>query len=196
MRVLIIPENFTYDQYILKPLIQAMITHLGKPRAKVIVCRDPLLGGVAQATDWARIDEIIERYRMIDLFLLCVDRDGQEGRRTKLDEIEKQAAEILPTGKAFFAENAWQEIEVWVLAGHDLPSEWSWQDIRQELDPKENYFFPLAEQKGLPLTERELIYKTLSKDAVNEYRNRIRRLCQEDIAVLESKIASWMNQNG
>ncbi|VAW40920.1 hypothetical protein MNBD_CHLOROFLEXI01-1573 [hydrothermal vent metagenome] len=194
MRVLIIPEDFTYDQYILKPLIQSMMTHLGKSRAKLLVCRDPMLGGIAQATDWDRIAEIIERYKMIDLFLLCVDRDGQAGRRNKLNEIEAQAAKILPANHAFFAENAWQEIEVWVLAGHDLPTDWSWQEIRQEPNPKEKYFFPLAEQKGLPLTEQELIYKRLSKDAATQYSNRIRRLCQEDVAVLESKIKSWITQ--
>ena len=141
MRVLIIPEDFTYDQYMLKPLIQSMMTYLGKPRAKLLVCRDPMLGGVAQATNWENIAEIIERYKMIDLFLLCVDRDGKAGRRNRLNEIETQAAEILPANRVLFAENAWQEIEVWILAGHNLPSDWSWQEIRQERHPKEKYFF-------------------------------------------------------
>ena len=28
--------------------------------------------------------------------------------------------------RAFFAENAWEEIEIWVLAGLNLPTDWSW----------------------------------------------------------------------
>lgn len=194
MKVLIIPEDFTYDQHILQPLIQAMLTYLGKPRGKVRVCRDPQLGGVDQATNWVQIQEIIERYPMNDLFLLCVDRDGKSGRRSKLDELEEQAREILPPQKQFFAENAWQETEVWILAGHDLPKEWNWQEIRNERDPKEHYFDPFAIQKGLPKKE-PLAYKKLAKEAVSRYGSRIRNLCPEDILVLENKIQGWIDQN-
>ena len=196
MRVMIIPEDFTYDQYILKPLIQAMLNYLGKPRAKVVVCQDPQLGGVDQATNWDQIQDIIEQYGMIDLFLLCVDRDGKAGRRAKLDELEKQACEILPPRKRFFAENAWQEIEVWVLAGHDdLPKEWNWREIRNERDPKEHYFNPFAIQKGLLEYEPELVYKKLTEEAVGHYGSRIRNLCPEDIIVLEDKIRDWIEEN-
>jgi len=45
---------------------------------------------------------------MVDLFLLCVDRDGNTTRRAKLDNIEGKAREILPDKKFFLAENAWQ----------------------------------------------------------------------------------------
>ena len=48
MNVLIIPEDFTYDQHILKPLVQAMFRALGKARARVAVCFEPQLGGVEQ----------------------------------------------------------------------------------------------------------------------------------------------------
>ena len=192
MRVLVIPEDFTRDQYILKPLVEAMLKHLNRPRVKVTICRDPQLGGIAQATNWEQIEEILERYMMYDLFLLCVDRDGKAGRRDKLDELEQLAQARLPQKSAFFAENAWQEIEVWVLAGHDLPAEWQWQTIRQELDPKELYFLPLAQSKGLPTNELELVYKTLTKEATPRYSSRIRKLCPEDIASLENKIANWM----
>src|SRR5205085_10740520 len=83
LRVLVIPEDFRKDQYVLKPIIEAMMHAAGRPQAKVRVCRDPLLRGVAQALHWQRIAEIIERYAgMTDLFLLCVDRDGDAGRRT------------------------------------------------------------------------------------------------------------------
>lgn len=145
MNVLVIPEDFRKDQYMLKPIIAAMMKELGKPNAKVRVCQDPLLGGVSEALKWERIEEIINRYKgMVSLFLLCVDRDGREGRKGVLENIEQQAANILTPGRLLLGENAWQEIEVWVLAGHNLPADWNWQDIRSEVNPKEIYFLPFA----------------------------------------------------
>jgi hypothetical protein len=49
MRVLVIPEDFRKDQYMLKPIINALMKSLGKPSAKIRICQDPLLGGVSEA---------------------------------------------------------------------------------------------------------------------------------------------------
>ncbi|WP_216636346.1 hypothetical protein [Chloroflexus islandicus] len=131
MRVLVIPEDFRKDQYILQPLVTAMMAAIGRPRARIVVCRDPLLGGIGEALKAERIGEIIDRYKgMVDLFLLCVDRDGDEHRRQRLDELERTAQALLPESRLFLAEHAWQEIEVWLLAGHDLLDGWSWASIR------------------------------------------------------------------
>lgn len=62
MKVLIIPEDVKKDQYILKPIITAMMEELGKPYAKVDVCQDPRLCGISQATRWEYIQGIVERY--------------------------------------------------------------------------------------------------------------------------------------
>ena len=161
MNVLIIPEDFRLDQFILKPIIKAMMTELGKPRANVRVCREPLLGGVEQAMKWERIAEILDMNRTVDLFLLIVDRDGKEGRRRGLDALEQQTVGELSSNRCFIAENAWQEIEVWLLAGHrDLPKEWQWKEIREERDPKELYF------KILSLMPHNAVYCTrLGEDA-------------------------------
>ena len=184
MNVLVIPEDFRKDQYMLKPIIESMMKAKGKA-AKVVVCKDPLLGGIGQALKWERIKEITERYRMVDLFLLCVDRDGDENRRNKLDAIEVKMASILPAGKSLFAENAWQEIEVWVLAGHKLPSQWNWQEVRLEVNPKEHYFLPFAKERKLLDTPGEG-RKILAREAARQY-HRICRLCSE-VAELESRI--------
>jgi hypothetical protein len=61
-RVLVIPEDFRKDQYVLEPIITKMVESVGR-NGKVIVCRDPLLGGVSQALRWERMEEIIVRYR-------------------------------------------------------------------------------------------------------------------------------------
>ncbi|MBR8834429.1 MAG: hypothetical protein DSM106950_10440 [Stigonema ocellatum SAG 48.90 = DSM 106950] len=191
MNVLVIPEDFRKDQYMLKPIFMAMMKEVGKPNVKVRVCQDPLLGGVNEALKWERIKEIIERYKgMVNLFLLCVDRDGKEGRKGALASIEQQAVNILTGGRLLLAENAWQEIEVWVLAGHDLPSDWNWQVIRNEVNPKETYFLPLATQRKLLDAPGEG-RKTLAEEAARRY-ERIRQLCPEDIADLEDRIRSFV----
>ncbi|NET62296.1 MAG: hypothetical protein F6K47_41180 [Symploca sp. SIO2E6] len=86
-----------------------------------------------------------------------------------------------------------QEIEVWVLAGHQLPSDWHWQAIRQEINPKETYFIPLAQQQNLLDSPGEG-RKILALSAAQQY-DRIRQLCPEDVAVLESRIKSWIEGN-
>ncbi len=193
MNVLVIPEDFRKDQYILKPIIGALMTAAGDRRAKVRVCQDPLLGGIGEALKWVRIEAILTRYRyQVDLFLLCVDRDGLVGRRSSLDSLERQGAAMLGTTRLLLAEHAWQELEVWTLAGHDLLPGWSWSAIRDERDPKERYFDRLANQRNL-LNEPGGGRKTLSEEAARRY-DRIRQRCSEDIAVLEQRIRSWITR--
>ena len=84
MKVLIIPEDFRNDQYILKPLFLRLFHAIGKPRTKVEVCRDPLLGGVDEAMKTQRIEEIVIQHGgMTDIFILCIDRDGDRNRRQR-----------------------------------------------------------------------------------------------------------------
>lgn len=129
MRVLIIPEDFRNDQYILRPLFQRLFRALNRP-ATVAVCTDPLLGGVSAALDSDRLAEIVEQYDgMTDLFILCVDRDGEVHRRERLDRIEQEFG----NARIFLAENAWEELETWLLAGLDLPNDWRWAAIRGEV---------------------------------------------------------------
>lgn len=190
MKVLVIPEDFRKDQYMLKPIIKAMLKSLGKPRAKVMICQDPLLGGISEALKWDNIASIIEQYSMVDLFLLCVDRDGKDGRQFALDKIEAQANNVLNNRQCFFAENAWQELEVWLLAGHALPKNWNWTEIRAEINPKEVYFLPFAASFNL-LTAPGEGRKLLAEEAAQRY-DRIRQLCPEDIAHLEQRIQTLL----
>lgn len=193
MNVLVIPEDFRKDQYILKPIIEAMLNSCGRPRARVVVCKDPVLGGVNQAMRWEYLKEIFDRYRgMVDLFLLCVDRDGVASRRARLAELEAQAAADLPADRVLLAENAWQELEVWVLAGHELPNQWVWREIRDELHPKERYYLPFAKARAMidqPAEGR----RALSLEAARRY-DRIKQLCPEDVANLEQRIKDWLGR--
>lgn len=141
MRVLIIPEDFRNDQYILKPLFEAILAHCGKPVAKVQVCNPPLLAGVTEALKSDRIEQVIGMYPFVDLFILCVDRDGQFGRKQRLNQLEAEFGGRV----TFLAENAWEEVETWALAGLPLPAGWQWQEVRADISVKENYFLPLAQ---------------------------------------------------
>jgi hypothetical protein len=191
MRVLVIPEDFRKDQYILDPVIRAMFSHLDKPTARIVVCRDPLLGGVGEALKWERLGEIVERYPMIDLFLLVVDRDGVPGRRAALDRLEECARNVLPEDRLFLGECAWQELEVWVLAGHDLRAAWVWADIQAEPHSKEVYFEPFARERGVadaPAGGR----KALAEEAATRY-TRIRLFCPE-LRSLESRTSDFLGR--
>lgn len=186
MNILIIPEDFCKDQYMLKPIIKAMFFKLGKNKAKIQVCQDPLLGGVSETLKWENIESIIKQYPMVDFFILCVDRDGENGRKSQLNKIEENSKKILAKNKYLLAENAWQEREVWVLAGHKLPNEWNWQKIREEIHPKENYFEPFAQQKNL-LDSLGEGRKTLAEEAAKKYHLLYKR-CPEDLADLHNRL--------
>jgi len=192
MRVVIIPEDFRNDQYILKPFVEAMLTAAGRPRARVTVCRDPVIRGVDQALDRNVLAQILERYSgMTDLFLLCVDRDGDHNRRHALDALEVDAAGLLSPGQVLLGENAWQELEVWILAGQtDLPESWDWKAIRADIDPKERYYEPYAHMRGVS----EQVgggRKILAEEAARRYQ-RVRGRCPEDVQNLEARITGWV----
>lgn len=188
VNVLVIPEDFRKDQYVLKPIVESMMDKIGV-RARVVVCPEPLLQGVGEALKWERLAEIIEMHRgMTRLFLLIVDRDCEDRRAARLRTLEQQAATALAgSGRVFLAEQAWQEAEVWVLAGmQDLPGNWSWKDVRADCHPKERYYNEYARRRAVldsPYEGRD----RLAREAARNYQ-RIRKLCPEDVAALEDRI--------
>ena len=183
MNILLIPEDFRKDQYILKPIFKRLLREVGRPRARIRVCQDPLLGGVAEALKSERLSEIFERYdAMIDIFILCVDRDGHVQRRQRLDQLQQR----FRNGRVFLAENAWEELETWVLAGVELPTDWRWADVRAEVQVKERYFDVLVTQRGLgdhPGGGR----KPLAEQAAQRIAA-IRQKCPEDFDDLAQRI--------
>ena len=188
MNVLIIPEDFRKDQFILKPLFSGLFRAIDKPRAHIEICKKPLLGGIGQAMKSKRIAEIVKEYEgMTDIFILCVDRDGDTNRRQRLNDLEKEFG----TGRTFWAENAWEEIETWLLAGMDLPKDWLWQDVRAEVSVKEKYFNPLAKQRGVANTPgegREMLGEEAARNIPT-----IRRKCPEDFDALARRLETFIN---
>ena len=183
MKVLIIPEDFRQDQYLLKPLFERLFRSIGRRNARIRVCREPLLGGVREALKSERLAQIVERYDgMIDVFILCVDRDGDEGRRQRLNDIEAEFGE----DRSFFAENAWEEIETWVLAGLNLPADWAWADVRAEIHVKERYFNVLARERGIA-DRPDGGCEELGREAARRI-PAIRQKCPEDFDALARRI--------
>ena len=187
MNVLVIPEDFRKDQYILKPLFDRLFRTLGRRNARIRVCQDPVLGGIGEAMKVERMAEIVNRYDgMTEIFILCVDRDGSEGRRQGLDSIEA----AFGNGRTFVAENAWEELETWVLAGLDLPGGWRWADVRSEIQVKERYFEVLARERGVadgPGGGR----KALGEEAARNIAA-IRLKCREDFDALARRLAATL----
>ena len=180
MKVLVIPEDFRNDQYILKPFFQRLFRTEGMRPARVDICLDPLLGGIGEALKIERLREIVEQYPMIDVFILCVDRDGQTTRRQVLDHIENTF------GSQFLAVNAWEEIETWVLAGLNLPRSWNWADVRAEIQVKERFFEPPVNQRSLTYTlgaGRKILGEEASRNIPA-----IRQKCPEDFDVLARRL--------
>ncbi len=190
MNVLIIPEDFRNDQFILKPLFLRLFHAIGKPRTKVEVCSDPLLGGVDQAMKTRRIEEILMQHGgMTDIFILCIDRDGNKNRRQRLDHLESKFS----SSNLFFAENAWEELETWVLAGLDLPNEWQWSEVRAEVQVKERYFEPLVARRSLsdaPGGGRKVLGEEASRRI-----GAIRQKCCEDFDDLARRLESAIQTN-
>lgn len=186
--VLVIPEDPTKDGAILKPLVEKMMADLGKPQATVEVCRDPSFGGISQCLDVARLkNEVVQVYGMVNLFLLIVDRDGQAGRAQSLASVEERLRAELGAGQQFFAENAWQEVEVFILAGSELPDGWSWAEIRADADVKNTFFAEFARLQKTSDQPHEGRRKLMA-EAIKNW-NRIKSRCPEDVRGLMERMA-------
>ncbi len=142
MKVLIIPEDQTHDQFIVRPVVEAIVEDLGL-RASVQVLPEPRLRGSGQALDEELVRSIVRANPMVDLFVLAVDRDcdreGNDGRAA-------QRASEHP-GK-LLACVARQEVEVWMLALHRDRLGVGFTDVRAECDPKERFAEQLLDDLG------------------------------------------------
>jgi hypothetical protein len=185
--VLVIPEDFTKDEHILKPLVEQLLGDAGKPNAVITVCRNPNFQGITGCLKVERLrNEVVLRYPMVQLFLLMVDADGKGGRKTALERVVRELQEDLKPNQNFLAEMALQEVEILPLAGHPLAPEWKWSEIRTDPDVKNTYFQKLAERENthqLPHQGR----KKLMIAAMRNWR-RICELCPEETRILSSKI--------
>ena len=183
MKVLVIPEDPRNDQHILKPLLERLFESIGKASVRVRICQAPVLGGIGEALKSKRLAEIVERYQgMIDLFILCVDRDGIPGRRLGWNEIESEFGTALPSSPR----TPGRRSKPGLLAGLTLPRNWNWADVRAEVRVKERYFNVLARNRGVadgPGGGRQALGKEAARNIPA-----IRQKCPEDFDALARRI--------
>jgi hypothetical protein len=141
VKVLVIPEDPSLDQYILKPVVERIFSDLGRS-PRVTVLSNPRLRGVAEALDSSILADVVITYPMNDLFLVIVDRDGDESRAGVANAREREHQDRL------FVCLAIEEIEVWMLAIHrdTLPA--PWREIRAEINPKVRFAEPFLKAQA------------------------------------------------
>ncbi|MGO9085131.1 MAG: hypothetical protein ACLP6G_18225 [Terriglobales bacterium] len=141
-RVLVIPEDPTYNGYILKPLVERVLGECGKPNARVMVLTNPKADGYEHAK--ALLGDIFQRYKHHDVMLFLPDADGKD-RSAEFQHLEKKAND---SGVKLICCAAVQEVEVWLLAGHTSKLGESWNEVRADVSVKENIFDPFLRAHG------------------------------------------------
>jgi len=178
-RVLIIPEDPTFNGYILTPLISRMLRECGKGNAKVEVLTNPKVSGFEHAC--SRLPEVVEAYRHFDLLLFLPDADGKD--RTQLfRQLEMQHGLICCA--------AIEEVEAWLLAGHVDKLARPWLAVRADASVKENVFVPFLSEYGdsqAPGRGRE----RLMRETLANYRGLLDR-CPE-LAELQRRIVTTLD---
>lgn len=186
MRVLIIPEDPTLDRHVLQPIVHRIFQDLGR-KARIDVLTDPHLRGVDQALGSEVVGAIVEDNRMIDLFLLVVDRDCD-----RLGNSRKAGARQREHPEQLIATLAREELEVWALAPHRGDLDAGWTEVRSHCDPKERYFDPFIRRKGW--------LETVGKGRKRAMRNLgaawtgVLSVCPE-IAELKEAIRGWLEEH-
>lgn len=137
MKVLVICEDPTNDEHIVKPVIANLFEDLGRA-AQVEVLWNPRLRGFEHLM--SQLDGVLQDNPMVGVFLVIADRDGSGSNHDKqrLQAVECQHRNLVTCC-------AVEEVETWMLALHRdrLPA---WQQIRAERSVKEVYAQPFLEQ--------------------------------------------------
>ncbi len=182
-RVLVIPEDRTYNGYILKPVVERMLAELDKPKADVVVLPNPRLMGYDQTVRAIR-GGLVERYRHFPLWLFLPDGDRAKG-------LESLESELADKGVRLFCCAAQPEVEAWLLAGYrdELPIPWG--QVRRHPRLKEDVFEPFLKQRGDPRSPgggRE----GLARRTLTNYRGLL-SVCPE-LAELEDRLRTFLAQ--
>ena len=143
-RVLVIPEDPTWNGYILKPLAKRLLADAGKPAAKVDLLANPRVRGYDHALRAIR-EELPDSYGFFDLWLFFPDAD-----RAGPDAMTRLEADLHARGIPLLCCPAEPEVEIYACVGlqDDLPG--GWQDARTHPRMKEEIFEPLLQTHGDP----------------------------------------------
>lgn len=189
--VLVVPEDPTYNGYILRPLCKRLLAEAGKPNSKIVVLPEPRVRGYAHAKQLL-LDQILRDWWHFQLILFLPDANGvAQSRKEEFVRLELLASQMLRPIKLICCA-AEQELETWLLAGHPEKLKafgWSWQEVRTEISVKERFFQPFLERHGtlgVPSQGRE----PLAQEALTNY-DGIKQRCPE-LQTLEDRIREFI----
>jgi hypothetical protein len=142
VKIAIIPEDQHADQYIVGPIVERIARDVGISGV-VRVLFEPRLRGASEALNPGVLAEIVNENRMVDAFVLVVDRDcDREHHEARLaDRVREHGGKVIGC-------LARQEVEVWMLALHAKELSASWTEVLEECDPKERFAEPLLKRLG------------------------------------------------
>jgi hypothetical protein len=181
VRVLVIPEDQENDQYIARPVLEALFGDLGLS-ARIDVLPEPRLRGADDALDKDLLNSIIDENPMIDLFVLLIDRDCNRAKNEERARERQKEHE----GK-LLACVARQELEVWLLALYLHELDVTFGALREHCDPKEQWAEPLLRSLDSdgPGRGRKRAMRALK----GQWRS-LRDRCDE-LGELQDAIADW-----
>jgi hypothetical protein len=160
-KVLVIPEDPTFNGYILKPLVEAVLAEAGKPKAKVHILSNPAVKGFDQAMKVIR-QTLPDMYGYWDLWLFIPDADRASAAAMLALEEEMDVK-----GIRLLCCPAQPEVEIYCCVGQRSELQAAWEEVRSSARMKEEYFEPLLQQNGETNTagggRETLIATSLSK---------------------------------
>lgn len=142
MKIAVLCEDHTHDQYILRPLLSALMAHLGKRTCLIQPITSPRIRGFESML--SQVGEVGKRYvkataMLIVAFDLDCD-DGSAGRQDKYGKVRNAVAKLGDDANSVAVIGARQELEVFALWGVKDQIKASWKEIRSECHPKDIYF--------------------------------------------------------
>ncbi len=153
VRISVLCEDHTYDQYVLEPVIRAALSALGRPKAVIDVKSLPKASrGVEQLI--AKMCDHLARWGGPSTAVVFVaDADGKDGGNGREDRrlqmLNKFAACDRHQNKGLIVV-AIQEAEVWALWGVRAELGVTWDEVRAECDPKERFFEQFVDESLTP----------------------------------------------
>lgn len=184
-RVLVIPEDPTHNGYILRPVVQALLASVGRPRAEINVLSSPRLTGFDHAMRAIR-EELVERYRYYDLWLFLPDAD-----RANPEAMVALEGRLSAKGVKLLVCAAQPEVEIYACAGYREELGLPWAEARTHGRFKEQVFEPLLARHGDPRRagggRDQLIATSLGRFAA------LLQLCPE-LRELRDRIAAVVEQ--
>lgn len=144
LRALVVPEDPTYNGYILEPLVARLFESAGRA-AKTKVLTNPRMRGYEHAK--RELPAVLAKYSHFDFVLFLPDADGRD-RSGEFERLQSDHPKLLCCA-------AVQEVETWLLAaqwdrlkrtpGHEGAT---WAEVRADVSVKERAFADFLREHG------------------------------------------------